>query len=476
MQDDAARYVGYVDEVSHKHLYGWVLNRDDPGTRVPLDVYLNNQFYIRISPSFSRPDLQAVQAGVNCAGYSVDWDLPTSSGPLSVSVRISGTNQELNGSPVHLGEEAKKLPAPSDDALTYTEDTKQWLDGRYQLAHPTAGIYLAHQPIYGWGQGFSDPGLGDKYLTSYHILRVLAGIKFNSFLDAGGGEGYTAALVQKFFKCKVTSSDLSAQACKRANAIFGIESVPNDIHALQFEDNSFDVVLCSESLEHVARPFDAIAELIRVAKTAVIITVPHESQADVAKSVAEGTPHGHINYFDLHSFEYLKNEGYAVSVTPVLMRTGITNWIYALMECSSDGFSFLKNKRIVSFFLATAFFWRKVIGKRLTAQAMRMDVKLGHDLKTGWYGGVCCAIFKNGTPAAPTSQRQIDPMDVLNFSTPFHRSDDLQPVDVYAFVTTLIAQGLSDDEIVNKARPYAVKKSDLAETLAKVRRSQWVTS
>ncbi len=42
---------------------------------------------------------------------------------------------------------------------------------------------------------------------------------------------------------KVTSSNLSAQACQRVNAIFNIESVPNDIHALQFQDNSFDVVL-----------------------------------------------------------------------------------------------------------------------------------------------------------------------------------------------------------------------------------------
>ncbi len=133
---------------------------------------------------------------------------------------------------------------------------------------------------------------------------------------------------------KVTSSDLSAQACQRANAIFNIESVPNDIHALQFQDNSFDVVLCSESLEHVARPFDAIAELIRIARTAVIITVPHESQADVAKSVAERTPHGHINYFDIHSFEYLKKEGYTVTATPVLMRTGITNqMIYSRSTC-----------------------------------------------------------------------------------------------------------------------------------------------
>ncbi len=55
MQDDEARYVGYVDEVSHKHLYGWVLNRDDPCGQVPLDVYLNDQFYIQIAPDFRDP-------------------------------------------------------------------------------------------------------------------------------------------------------------------------------------------------------------------------------------------------------------------------------------------------------------------------------------------------------------------------------------------------------------------------------------
>ncbi len=49
-----------------------------------------------------------------------------------------------------------------------------------------------------------------------------------------------------------------------------------DIQNLSFKDKSFDIVLCQEILEHVPNPVKAIAELIRVTKKQLIITVPNE--------------------------------------------------------------------------------------------------------------------------------------------------------------------------------------------------------
>ena len=37
----------------------------------------------------------------------------------------------------------------------------------------------------------------------------------------------------------------------RANEIFKLKATPVDIHNLPFKDNEFDVVICSETLEHV---------------------------------------------------------------------------------------------------------------------------------------------------------------------------------------------------------------------------------
>lgn len=50
-----------------------------------------------------------------------------------------------------------------------------------------------------------------------------------------------------------------------------------DAENLQFEDNSFDWVLCSETLEHVPNDQAAIREIVRVSKENIIITVPLKS-------------------------------------------------------------------------------------------------------------------------------------------------------------------------------------------------------
>lgn len=49
-----------------------------------------------------------------------------------------------------------------------------------------------------------------------------------------------------------------------------------DVQQLSFEDNTFDIVLCQQVLEHVPDPVKAINELRRVAKNQLIITVPYE--------------------------------------------------------------------------------------------------------------------------------------------------------------------------------------------------------
>jgi SAM-dependent methyltransferase len=62
-----------------------------------------------------------------------------------------------------------------------------------------------------------------------------------------------------------------------------------DLHALS--SNSFDTVLCSQVLEHVPRPWDALSEIARVLRPdgRLLLTVPHLSMIHEA-------PHDYYRY------------------------------------------------------------------------------------------------------------------------------------------------------------------------------------
>src|SRR6266571_4645330 len=163
----------------------------------------------------------------------------------------------------------------------YTAHTKQFLEARFSSLDEN-GRYYPHQPIYGF-DSFHGKIIGvlGQYEVTYELMKELSCIKFHTFIDIGGAEGYTANIVKNLFHAQVMISDLSEEACKRAKEIYNISAVAADIHALPFKDGQFDIVLCSETLEHVTDWHQAISELIRVAKKAVVINVPHDKEADV---------------------------------------------------------------------------------------------------------------------------------------------------------------------------------------------------
>lgn len=202
---------------------------------------------------------------------------------------------------------------------TYREDLKDWLNNRFRSCDDK-GVYIAHQPIYGFRKGPCEPGHISRYLITYRLLEALSHLEFQSLLDVGGAEGYKAFLVNKIFSVPATSTDLSDEACNRAKEIFGMEFQPSDIHHLSYKDAQFDVVTCSETLEHVTDWKQATSELLRVAKKAVVITVPQDSKKLIEHNMATKEIHSHIHLFDSDSFNYLKSEGYTVIVRKIFSR------------------------------------------------------------------------------------------------------------------------------------------------------------
>jgi ubiquinone/menaquinone biosynthesis C-methylase UbiE len=113
--------------------------------------------------------------------------------------------------------------------------------------------------------------------AAYLLPHIQAG---QSVLDVGCGPGtITADLAERVAPGPVTAVEITAEALKLAQdeaAARGLESVRfavADVHALDFPDDSFDVVHAHQVLQHVADPVRALTEMRRVCKPGGIVAV-----------------------------------------------------------------------------------------------------------------------------------------------------------------------------------------------------------
>ncbi len=96
-------------------------------------------------------------------------------------------------------------------------------------------------------------------------------------LDAGCGEGETLVRLEGMLSGSVTGVDLNPESVE-----FAAERNPScefqvaDVTALPFDDDVFDLVLCLEVLEHIPDPSLALAELSRVCRGDIVLSVPSE--------------------------------------------------------------------------------------------------------------------------------------------------------------------------------------------------------
>lgn len=138
-----------------------------------------------------------------------------------------------------------------------------------------------------------------EQLRTADLLR-LVGNGNATALDVGARDGHLSLLLTE--SCDtVTALDLNLPAISHPR----ITCVKGDVTKLAFGDDSFDLVVCAEVLEHIHPHLLGIAcsELTRVTRSRLLIGVPYQQDLRVGRTTC-GTcgvgnpPWGHLNAFD----------------------------------------------------------------------------------------------------------------------------------------------------------------------------------
>lgn len=113
------------------------------------------------------------------------------------------------------------------------------------------------------------------YRSMFALIKQL---DIHSVLDAGCGEGFTLERLKKSgIGKKLVGFDASEEAIRLGRKLFPGQAISlGDIYAISHKDKSFDLVICSEVLEHLERPSLALSELARVSRQYILLTVPWE--------------------------------------------------------------------------------------------------------------------------------------------------------------------------------------------------------
>lgn len=110
------------------------------------------------------------------------------------------------------------------------------------------------------------------------VEQLVTEVNPESILDAGCGEGVMLARLAKIINPQeIVGVDLSKQALAVAKKnVPAARLMQMDVTELTFADNTYDLVLLLEVLEHLEDPLKAIKEVRRVTSKYCIFSVPDE--------------------------------------------------------------------------------------------------------------------------------------------------------------------------------------------------------
>lgn len=159
-----------------------------------------------------------------------------------------------------------------------------------------------------------------KLISNFYssLISLAKPLKPTTILDAGCGEGFTMDKLIKFgIGKKVEGIEYEKDALTIGRKLFpNLTLKEGSVYDMPYKDNSFDLVVCTEVLEHVNEPLRVLKEVLRVSKKNIIISVPNEPFFMLGNFIRGkdllhlGNNPGHINHWTIISFlNFLKKNG-----------------------------------------------------------------------------------------------------------------------------------------------------------------------
>ncbi len=162
-----------------------------------------------------------------------------------------------------------------------------------------------------------------RYLISNFFEKVrtlLSKISFEDLVDVGCGEGILLAYIQGHLKRKsffaMDIDPIKIQTAKKNIPL--VDCLAGSIYELPFVNNRFNLVICTEVLEHLNTPNLALQEIRRVTDKYCILSVPNEpiwSFLNIARGAYIsnlGSTPSHVNHWRSKSFQRYVNDYFQI--------------------------------------------------------------------------------------------------------------------------------------------------------------------